>query len=122
MCTTPPIGSPYARAYQTKPNQTLTPTTIRDPDFLRATLQGTALDTPLGWYRLQERWTRLTVKALWDLATPSKGLNEAIVDLFLWRAREHRQGQHIWIPPMEWGQAPTLNTDTNVTGRGTTRL
>ena len=67
----------------------LTPTTIRDPDLLRAALQGGALNTPLGWYRLQESWTRLTVKALQDLAIPGKGLHEAIVDLVLWRARQH---------------------------------
>ena len=61
----------------------LTPATISNPDLLRATLQGRALDTPLGWYRLQETSTKLTVKALRDLGTPGKGLQEAIVDLFL---------------------------------------
>ena len=100
----------------------LTPPTISDPDFLRATLQGRALDTPLGWYRLQESWTKLTVKAVRNLGTPGKGLHDAIVDLVLWRSRQHTQGQQIWIPHMEWGQALTHNTDTNLTRRGTTRL
>ena len=59
----------------------LTPATMGDPDFLRGTLQGRALDTPQGWYRLQESWTKLIVKALRDLATPGQGLHEAIVDL-----------------------------------------
>ena len=44
-----------------------------------------------GWYRLQEGWTALTVKALQDLTTPEKGLREAIMDLVLWRARQHTQ-------------------------------
>ena len=57
----------------------LTPATIRDLDPLRATLQDRALTTPLGWYRLQEDWTKLTVKALRDLTTPGNGLYEAIV-------------------------------------------
>ena len=92
------------------------------PDLLRATLQGRALDTPLGWYRLQDSWTKLTVKALRDLATPDNGLHEAIVDLILWRARQHAQGQHVWIPPIEWGQALTHDTATSVTRRGTSRL
>ena len=100
----------------------LTPTTIRNPDLLGATLQGRALHTPLGWIRLQESRTGLSVKALQDLATPSKGVHEAIVDLVLWRARQHTQGGHVWIPPIEWGQALTHDTDTNVTRRGTTRL
>ena len=100
----------------------LTPTTICDPDLLRATLQGRAVSTPLGWYRLQEDWTKLTVKALRDLTTPGNGLHEAIVDLVLWRARQHTQGQHVWIPPIEWGQALTHDTDTNVTRLGTIRL
>ena len=94
----------------------LTPTTIRDPDLLRATLQGRALSTPLGCYCLQETWTKLTVKALRDLTTPGNGLHEAIVDLVLWRARQHTQGQHVWIPPIEWIQALTHNTDTNLEG------
>ena len=93
-----------------------------DPDLLRATLQGRALTTPLGWYRLQEDWTKLTVKALRDLTTPGNGLHEAIVDLVLWRARKHTQGQHVWIPPIELGQALTHDTDINVTRRGTVRL
>ena len=100
----------------------LTRTTIRDPDLLRATLQGRALSTPLGWYRLQETWTKLTVKALRDLTTPDNGLHEAIVDLISWRTRQHTQGQHVWIFPIKWGQALTHNTDTNVTRRGTIRL
>ena len=99
----------------------LTPATIRDPDLLRATLQGRAPTTPLGWYRLQEDWTKLTVKALRDLTTPSNGLNEG-VDLVLWRARKHTQGQHVWILPIEWGQALTHDTDINVTRRGTIHL
>ena len=97
----------------------LTPTTIRDPDLLRATLQSRALSTPLGWYRLQESWTKLTVKALRDLTTPSNGLHETIVDLVLWGTPQHAQGQHVWIPLLEWGQALTHDTDTNVTRRGT---
>ena len=100
----------------------LTPATIHDPDLLRATLQGRALTTPLGWYRLQEDWTKLTVKALRDLTTPGNGLHEAIVDLVLWRARRHTQGQHSCIPPIEWGQALTHDTDINVTRRGTIHL
>ena len=99
----------------------LTSTTIRDPHLLRAALQGRALDTPLGWYRLQESWTGLTVKALQDLATPGKGLHEANADRVLWRACQHARGQHIWIPPIEWGQALTHDTNTNVTRPGTTR-
>ena len=98
------------------------PATIRDPDLLRATLQDRALTTPLGWYRLQEDWTKLTVKALQDLTTPGNGLHEAIEDLVLWRARQHTQGQHVWIPPIEWGQALTHDTNINVTRRGTIRL
>ena len=73
--------------------------TIGDPDLLRESLQGRALYTPLGWYRLQESWTKLTVKDLQDLATPGNGRHKATVDLVLWRARQHAQGQHIWIPP-----------------------
>ena len=98
------------------------PSTNRDPDLLRATLQGRAPTTPLGWYRLQEDWTKLTVKALWDLTTPGNGLHETIVDLVLWRACKHTQGQHVWNPPIEWGQALTHDTDINVTRRGTVRL
>ena len=93
----------------------LTATTIRNPDLLRATLQGRALSTPLGWYRLQESWTKLTVKALWDLTIPGNGLQETIVDLVLWRACQDALGQHVWIPPVEWGEALTYDTDTNVT-------
>ena len=37
----------------------LSPATIRDPDLLRATLQGRAPTMPLGWYRLQEDWTKV---------------------------------------------------------------
>ena len=44
------------------------------------------------------------------------------MDLVLWRARKHTQGQHVWIPPIEWGQALTHYTDVNVTRRGTVRL
>ena len=104
------------------PSPPLTTTTIRDPDLLRATLQGRALSIPLGWYRLQESWTKLTVKALRDLTTPGNGLLETIVELVLWRVRQRAQGQHVWIPPVEWGQALTHDTDTNVTRRGTIRL
>ena len=100
----------------------LTPATIREPDFLRATLQGRAPTTPLGWYRLQEDWTKLTVKALLDLTNAGNGLHETIADLVLWRARKHTQGQHVWIQPIEWGQALTHDTDINVTCRGTVRL
>ena len=100
----------------------LTPATIRDPDLLRATLQGRAPTTPLGWYRLQDDWTKLTVKALRDMTTLGGGLHEAIVDLILWRARKHTQGQHVWIPPIQWGQTLTHNTGINVTRRGIVRL
>ena len=58
-------------------------------NLLQATLQGRAPTTPLGWYRLQEDWTKLTVKALRDLTTRGNGLHETIVDLVLWRARKH---------------------------------
>ena len=110
---------------QTPPDQghpPLIPATISDPDLLRAALQGSALDTPLRWYRLQESWTKLTVKALGDVAIPGQGLLEAIVDLFLWRARQRTQGWRTWVPPIKWGQALTQDTDTNVTHPGTTRL
>ena len=100
----------------------LTPAIICDPNLLRATLQGRALTTPLVWYCLQEEWSKLIVKALRDLTTPSNGLHEAIVDLVLWQARKHTQGQHVWIPPIEWGQALTHDTDINVTRRSTIRL
>ena len=83
------LGSPPRQATPDPEHPPLTPTTIRDPDLLRATLQGRALDTALGWYRLQESWTNLTVKALRDLATPGQGLREAIVDFVVWRARQH---------------------------------
>ena len=61
-------------------------------------------------------------KALQDLATQGNGLHQAIVDLVLWRARQHAQGQHVWITPIEWGQALTHDTGTNVTRPGTTHL
>ena len=77
-------------------------------------------DHPPGWYRLQEDWTKLT--ALRDLITPGNGLHETIVDLVLWRSRKHTQAQHVWIPPIEWGQALTHDTDINATRRGTVRL
>ena len=44
------------------------------------------------------------------------------MDLLLWRARQHTQDQHIWIPPIEWGPVLTHKTNTNVTRRGTRRL
>ena len=117
------LGSPPSQAPEPDPEHPpLTRTTIRDPNLLRATLQGRALNTPLGWYRLQESWTTLTVKALQDLKTPGNRLHEAIVDIVLWRTRRHVQGQHAWMPPIEWGQASTHDTDTNVTRRGTIRL
>ena len=56
------------------------------------------------------------------MTTPGNGLHEAIVDLVLWRARKHTQGQHVWIFPIEAGQALTHHTDINVTRRGTVRL
>ena len=62
----------------------LTLATIRDPDLLRATLQGSAPTTPLCWYRLQEDWTKLTVKALRDLTTPGNSLHVTLADLVLW--------------------------------------
>ena len=46
----------------------------------------------------------------------------AIVDLVVWQARRNTQGQHVWIPPIEWGQALTHDTDINATRRGTVRL
>ena len=115
-------GNPSSPPLPDPGHPPLTPATIRDPDLLRETLQGRALTTPLSWYRLQEDWTKLTVRALRDLTTAGNGLREAIVDLVLWRARKHTQGQHVWIPPIEWGQALTHHTDINVTRRGTVRL
>ena len=53
---------------------------------------------------------------------PGNGLHETIVDLVLWRACQHAKGQHVWIPPVRWGQALTHGTDTNVTRGGTIRL
>ena len=108
-----------ARPSRTRSCPPLTSTTIRDPDVLRATLQCRSLSTPLGSYRLQESWAKLTVKAPRALTTPGNGLHEAIVDLVLWRARQHAQGQHVWILPIDRGQALTLDTDTNVRPRGT---
>ena len=116
------LDSPPRHAPPDPEHPSLTPATIRDPDLCRATLPGRALDSPLGWYRLQESWTGLTVKALQDLATPGKGLHEAMVDLLLWRAGQHAQGQHVWIPPIKWGQALTHDTETSVTRQGGTRL
>ena len=115
-------GSPSSPPPPDPGHPPLTPATIRDPDLLRATLQDRAPTTPLGWYRLQEDWTKLTVKALRDLTTPGSGLHETILDLVLWRARKHTRGQPIWIPPIEWGQALTHDTGSNVTRRGTVRL
>ena len=115
-------GSPSSRPTPDPGHPPLTPATIRNPDLLRATLQDRGPTTPLGWYRLQDDWTKLTVKALRDLTTPGSGLGEAIVDLVLWRARKHTQGQHVWIPPIEWGQALTHDTRINVTRQGTVRL
>ena len=115
-------GNPPSPPLPDPEHPPLTPTTIRDPDLLRATLQGRALSTPLGWYRLQEDSTKLTVKVLRDLTTPGNGLHAAIVDLVLLQASQHTQGQHVWIPPIEWCQALTHDTDTNVTPRGTIRL
>ena len=133
-CWLPNQGQPYVQVDAQNPWRPIQPTppgpapppitttTIRDPDLLRATLQGRAPTPPLGWYRLHEDWTEVTVKALQDLTTPSNGLHEAIVDVLLWRARKHTQGQQVWIPPIEWGQALTHDTDINVTCRGTVRL
>ena len=73
------LGSPPRQAPPDLEHPPLTPTTIGDPDLL----QGRAPDTSLGWYRLQGSWTKLTVKALRDLASPGQGLQEAIVDLVL---------------------------------------
>ena len=64
----------------------------------------------------------LTVEALHNLTTPGNGLHEVIVDLELWRARQHAQGQHVWIPPIEWSQALTHDTNTNATRRETIHL
>ena len=91
------------------------------PKLLRAALQRRALGNPLGWYRLQESWTALTIKALWDFTIPGKGLHEAIVDLVLWRAPQHERDQRIWIPSIELTQPLTQDTNT-YTHKGTTRL
>ena len=115
-------GNPPSPAPPDPEHAPLAPITIPDPNLLRATLEGRALSTPLGWYRLQESWTKLPVKGVPDLTTPGNGLHETIVDLVLWRARQHAQGQHVWICPIEWGQGLTHDTDTNVTRRGTIRL
>ena len=115
-------GSPSSPTPPDKGHPPLTPATIRDPDLLRAPPQDRAPTTLLGWYRLQEDWTKLTVKALRDLTTPGSGLHEAIVDLILWRARKHTQGQHVWIPPIELGQALTHDTAVNVTRQGTVHI
>ena len=108
-------GSPSSPPPPDPGHTPLTPATIRDPDLLRATLQGRPPTTPLGWYRLQDDWTKLTVKALRDLTTPGSGLHEAIVDLVLWRARKHTQGQHVWIPPIEWGHQRHASRDRTPT-------
>ena len=71
----------------------LTPATIRDPNLLRATLQGRAPTTPLGWYRLQEDWTKLSVKALRDLTTPGNG------------PRDHRRPRTLASPQTHPGPA-----------------
>ena len=106
----PDLDSPPRQTPPDPGHPPLTPTTIRDPNF-----QGRALDIFLGWYRLQESSTKLTVKALRDLATPGRGLHEAIVDLIPRGARQHTQDQRIWILPIEWGLALTHKTDTYVT-------
>ena len=116
------LDSPSRQTHPDPGQPPLTPATVSDPALLRAALQGRALDTSLGWYRLQKSWTELTVKALGNLANPGKGPHETIVDLPLWRARQCTQNQHIWIPPIEWGQALTHDTYTNVARRGTTHL
>ena len=64
-----------------------------DAKLLEAPFQGRALETFLGWYRLQENWTALTNVAVRDLTTPEKGLHETRVDLVLWRTRQHKRGQ-----------------------------
>ena len=119
----PNQGQPYVNVDAQDPGN---PSSPPPPDPvhppLKANLQGRDLTTPLGWYPLQEDWNKLTVKALRDLTTPDNGLHEAIVDLVLWQARKHTQGQHVWIPPIKWGQALTHDTDINVTRRGTVRL
>ena len=117
---TPDLNSPL-RNTPPDPEQPhpLTPTSIGDPNLLQAALQGRALESSLGWYRLQDSWTQLTVKALRGLATPGRGHHEAIMIPVLWRACQHTQDQRIWIPSIEWGQALTHNTDTP---KGTTHL
>ena len=115
-------GSPSSPPPPDPGHPPLTPATVHDPDLLRATLQDRAPTTPLGWYRLQDGWTKLTVKALRDLTTPGSGVHEPIVDLVLWRARKHTQGQHVWIPPIEWYQALTHDTGINVMRQGIVRL
>ena len=67
-------GNPPSRPPPDPGHPPLTAATICDPDLLRATLQGRALTTPLGWYRLQVDWTKLTVKDLRDLTTSGNGL------------------------------------------------
>ena len=110
------------RPYPVRPVESTQGTQTPDTRHIRAALQGRALDTPLGWYRLQESWSKLTVKALRYLVTPGKGLHEAIVDLILWRARQDKRDQHIGIPCIKWGQYLTHDTDNHVTHIGTTCL
>ena len=80
---TPDLNSPARQTPADPEHISLAPTTIGHPDLPHAALQGRALDTSLGWYRLQESSTALTVKALQDVTTPGKSLNKTILDLVL---------------------------------------
>ena len=79
----PDLDSPPHRNPLEPDHAPLTPDTISDQDLLRATLQGRALGTPLGWYRVPKSWTKHTVKALRYLANPGKGLHDTNGDLIL---------------------------------------
>ena len=74
----PDLNSPGRETHTDPEHPPLTPTTISNLYLLGEALQGRPLDAPLGWYRLQESWNKLTVKAVRDLATPGQGLHEAI--------------------------------------------
>ena len=64
----PDLDSPPRQTGPEPGHPPLTPATVSSPDLLRATLQGRALDTPLGRYRLQDSWTKLSIKGHRDLA------------------------------------------------------
>ena len=79
----PDFNSPPRGSRLDPEHPPVAPATISNPNTLRVALQGRTLETPVGWYSLQESWTKLTVKALRDLGSPEKGLHEAILDVFL---------------------------------------